>query len=511
MRTPCWSTLGLCALLLVAPTVLPLGADEPKAAPTPAAAAAAVRERLKDALEAGDEEGVVEALAGAAGSGDEALAKDVRDALQKTKSKAVRHAAVATLGRMPGKTALDALHAYLKQDRQLEDDEALFALTLKEIGRHGSKRSLDVLLDDVFRRLTVASGTARLMAIANIRAPESVEGLIAAGKKGGGTGRRGVSNDVVGALRPAFRVAMVVLTGHDEGIGAGTRWELWWKDEGKRAGVPEQRPAVPAEVRQFWEGFWKEPYGTTPAEQAGASRTPITVVEKPTPEQVAAAVAELEAAFKGKDDEEVIAAALQRHAGLHDKKVLHEVARGLASPNRRVRWITIDALGWSRYGPALKQLHRVVARERDLSDRDEALFAHLLKAIGRHGDKSSLEVLANNPLKDLTYASGQARILGLARIREKKSIEELIGAMKLAGDRPRRRGGTESVPRFLTEMQLAMAVLTGQDKGRSKDAWIDWWRDNEKSFKMSPVPPTISRALRAIWEDYWEEPYEGAR
>jgi hypothetical protein len=120
-------------------------------------------------------------------------------------------------------------------------------------------------------------------------------------------------------------------------------------------------------------------------------------------------------------------------------------------------------------------------------------------------------VLANNPLKDLTYASGQARILGLARIREKKSIEELIGAMKLAGDRPRRRGGTESVPRFLTEMQLAMAVLTGQDKGRSKDAWIDWWRDNEKSFKMSPVPPTISRALRAIWEDYWEEPYEGAR
>jgi HEAT repeat protein len=510
MRTPCRSTLGLSVLLLALAAV-PAGADEPKDAPKAPASAGSLREGLKDALVSGDEENIVEALAAAAGSSDEALAKDVRDALQKTKSKAVRHAAVAALGRMPGKTALDALHAYLKQDRQLAEDEALFALTLKEIGRHGAKRSLDLLLDDVFRRLTVASGTARLMAIANIRAPESVEGLIAAGKKGGGVGARGVSNDVVASLRPAFRVAMVVLTGHDEGVGAGIRWELWWKDQGKRAGVPEQRPAVPAEVRLFWEGFWKEPYGTDPSEPGGAARTPITVVEKPTPEQVAAAVAELQAAFKGKDDEEVIAAALQRHAGIHDKQVLHEVARGLASTNRRVRWITIDALGWSQYPPALKQLHRVVARERDLSDRDEALFAHLLKAIGRHGDKSSLDVLTNNPLKDLTYASGQARILGLARIREVRSIEELLGAMKLAGDRPRRRGGTETVPRFLTEMRLAMAVLTGVDKGRSKEAWIDWWRDNRKSFKMSPVPPTISRDLRAIWEDYWDEPYAGAR
>lgn len=509
--------IGTCLTCLLAWPAAAGAEDPPKVAKpspappapvVPAASAAELSQQLKEALGGSDEEAQVEALAAAHGVGDKALAREVARALR-SKESAVRQAAVLALGRMPVPEALDALHDTLERDRRLKDDEALFALTLREIGRHGEARSVKVLLDDPFRWLTVASGTARLMAVANIRSPESVEGLISTGKKvGSGGGRGGTQSEIVAGLRPAFRVAMVVLTGHDEGPGAGLAWERWWKETGKKAGIAKERPPVPAEVRAFWEAFWKQPYGTEGVTAPAGGTRPVTIVATPTPAQVEEAVTAIKAAFDAKD-EEALAETLQRFGGVQSKAVVHEIARGLTSRTPRVRWVTIDVLGWSRYEPALKQLHRLLARERDLPLEDEALFAHLLKSIGRHSDKSSIEVLADHPLRGLTYASGRARILGLARIRSKDSVEELMKAMVLAGDRPRRRGGDSVVPRFLQDFRLALMILTGEDKGPSKQAWLDWWRDAKKTFKPSDSRPTIPAAARAIWEEYWDEPYAG--
>jgi HEAT repeat protein len=495
--------LGTLVLALFVPSAAL--AEDPPAAPG-APASAQVVEELKSSLAANDEEGAVEALRATKGLTGKDLVREVKRAAQR-KEHAVRAAAIFALGQIPDPDALDVLHDLIKSDRALKDDDDLFALALRETGRHGNERSLKLLLDDPFKWLTVASGTARLMALAQIRRPATVEGLIAMGKKvGSGGGRMGTQNEIVAQLRPAYRVAMVVLTGHDEGPGAGLRWATWWDDQGKKAGIAPARPPVPREVRAFWEAFWREPYGVEDPKAEGATARTMEIVTSPSGDQVKEAVAALEAAFDAKDDER-IAEALQRYGGVHDKAVLHELARGLTSSSARVRWVTVDTLGWSRYPAALKQLHRMVARERNLAKDDEALFAHLLKSIGRHGDRSSIEVLTNDPLKNLTYASGRARILGLARTRSKEAIDELLKAMKLAGDRPRRRGGDAVVPRFLQDFRLALMVLTGEDLGLSKEAWIDWWRKNDRSFKISPVPPTLPPAAKATWEEYWDEPY----
>jgi hypothetical protein len=164
-------------------------------------------------------------------------------------------------------------------------------------------------------------------------------------------------------------------------------------------------------------------------------------------------------------------------------------------------------LGWMKTQDGLKQLHRMFRREKDLWN-DEEMQGALLQAIGRHGDPSSIEVLTEDPFKGgLTYASGKARILGLANIRTTKSVEELIDAMKLGGGSSDRRGGKEARPRFMEDGRLALAVLTGADMGANKEAWFEWWRDNKRTFKISPQRPPIAPELVARWESYWDEAY----
>ena len=152
-------------------------------------------------------------------------------------------------------------HSQQWSHRQIGAADRAFARRIR-----GTDQSLAACKnDDLFQHLTVASGTARLMALANIRHADTVEGLLSAGKKVGGAGGRGLRNEVIEALRPVYRAVLVILTGHDEGPGAGLAWEKWWKDEGKKRGVSAERPPVPDEVRKLWETFWHEPYGTAEA------------------------------------------------------------------------------------------------------------------------------------------------------------------------------------------------------------------------------------------------------
>jgi hypothetical protein len=167
-----------------------------------------------------------------------------------------------------------------------------------------------------------------------------------------------------------------------------------------------------------------------------------------------------------------------------------------------VQIAAIDALGWAKGRNALRQLHRLYNRDKDLSDKEE-VFAALLKAIGRHGDKSSLEVLSDSPFKGLTVESGRARILGIGNIRETRSLEELVKGLRLAGEP--RRGRTKD-PVFLEDFRLAFAVLTGVDLGPSREAMDAWWRDH-KGFKVSPDRPPLPPPLQEKWARYWGEPY----
>ena len=216
------------------------------------------------------------------------------------------------------------------------------------------------------------------------------------------------------------------------------------------------------------------------------------------------AVAALKQAFSSKGDADTRKLAIDNYGGLAHADVVAAVMKGLDDPDEGVRLAAVDTLGWVPLPEALKALHRLYRRDKALRE-NEVLFARLLQAIGRHSDRSSIEVLKDNPFDHLTVASGRARILGLGRIREVKSIESLIAGMQLTGNDARgRRAGQ---PRHADDFRLALASLTGQDHGLTKDAWITWWRDAKNGFKIATERPQLNGELTAAWESYWNEKY----
>jgi hypothetical protein len=292
-----------------------------------------------------------------------------------------------------------------------------------------------------------------------------------------------------------------VLTGQDLGTSRAA-WQKWWGANEKGFEMAAERPAAPSDVVQYWERYWEIPYGPA-AEKAAfaAGGSPYGWIETPTKAQVKEAVDGLKAAYASGKDDEVIAA-IEAAAKVNDENVVRFIAKGM-SLREPVQIAAVDALGWMKGKPALRQLHRLYHRDKDLHDR-EAVFAALLKAIGRHRDKSSLDVLSDSPFKGLTVESGRARILGIANIRETRSLEELVKGLRLAGEP--RRGRTKD-PVFLDDFRLAFTVLTGEDVGiASREAMDAWWRDH-KGFKVAPDRPPLPPPLQERWERYWGEPY----
>jgi hypothetical protein len=270
--------------------------------------------------------------------------------------------------------------------------------------------------------------------------------------------------------------------------------------------VSATRPEVAADVKVYWENYWGEPYGTSPAAKAKPSGgPPFQRISNPAPEQVKEAVAELAEAFKSGTPEER-ALAIEKNAGVIDEDVVHEIGKGLRDSNRNVQLTAINMLGWMKEKHALQQLHRMFNRERNLN-KDDEMYSELLKAIGRMGDASSVDVLTENIFKGgLSYSAGRARILGLASIRTNEAVEEMFKAMRLGGGAPNRRN-IDAQPRFALDMRLALCMATGADLGTDKDAWLEWWQKNKKGFKISPQRPRLPEELEARWESYWGEPY----
>jgi HEAT repeat protein len=464
---------------------------------------------LQAALDSGDENDLLDALE-AAKTADDRPTVDLCAQALKSQYVAVRLAALDALGRMRNAEALVRLHAAYRTSTETRDNDEVFAALLQAIGRRSDPRSVDVLADDPFERLTLESGKARIMGLSRIRTKESLEALVAMSRKASPSARRGrgvVDSQWAGRFREAMRCCAVVLTGKDFGASRPD-WEKWWNENKDTFKVSEQRPPVPADVRVYWERYWNEPYDPSGANPAPARLgAPFERIEKPSAELVKDAVDDLDDAFKDGVDADARVKAIEENADVVHPEVVREIARGLRDADRRVRLTAVRMLGWMKTADGLKQLHRMFRREKDLS-KDEEMQGALLTAIGRHGDPSSVDVLVEDPFKGgLSYASGKARILGLANIRTMKSVEELFDAMKLGGGSSDRRGGKDAWPRFLDDGRLAVAVLTGVDLGANKDAWLEWWRENKRTFTISPQRPKIAPELEARWEAFWGEAY----
>ncbi len=501
-RFPWSRALALSLFPLLASAWPPTAGAEPPA-PLSAEDAAAVK-ALAAALEAGDDAATVDAIHEVADLDDaevvRLLARGAADA-----SHAVQSAALEALGGNRHPDALKALHRRFKVDKVLREDEALFVTLLRAIGRHRDPSSIEILLEDPFDHLTLEVGRARIMCLAGIRSKDAVKALVHAMTLASpGTSRRGVGE----ANEPFMRwgaAAMSILTGADAGR-TKAEWLEWWRKHGEELTVATTPPAVPATARKEWEDFWGEPYPTPPTTpDTGPAPVARVFVENPPQADVDAAIEAVETDVKNGD--EIGADASIQKLGL---LLSPDAVRTLASLHRArstsVIVAAIEALGRMPMKEASKALQRLYFASQKLRD-DEYLLPVLLKAIGRRGDPSSLAVLTDKPLKNLTHASGTARILGVARIRENASIEALVKAMQLGGSDSRRRSSVVGAPRFGNEFRLALAVLTGQDLGTAKLAWIDWWRDAKKTFQVSAQPPVLARPLWTAWEEYWGETY----
>ena len=98
-------------------------------------------------------------------------------------------------------------------------------------------------------------------------------------------------------------------------------------------------------------------------------------------------------------------------------------------------------------------------------------------------------------LNDETRATIRARIYGIARFREAKSVEELFDLMK--------RFGKYNAQSYMGDISTALMVLTGVDHGRSQAAWTAWWNENKRKLKVSPELPKLPRKTLYSWSRYW--------
>ena len=468
---------------------------------TLAAQGGEVEDALKEAFKDDIEGEQVEAIEAAVGVADPEVIRLVAKGLR-SKSTAVMAAAIDALGRTRHKKALQQLHSLYRRDRDLGENEDLFALLLKSIGRHGDASSIKILVDNPFRHLTTASGTARIMGLSNIRDKNSVEELIKATRKGGGS-KRGRQSQWRNVFREQFRVAMMVLTGVDQGTDRES-WQAWWRKNKDKFKMAAERPIVPTDVSDYWEQYWQKAYNKGGKPKPPRLAPPFERVAYPSPAQVNAAEEQLKSAYKD-GNEALIVSTIEATAGIMDDRIVRLIARGMRMKNKHIRLEAITMLGWMKHPEGLKQLHRMYRRNKDLS-KQEQVFAELLKAIGRHGSASSIEVLKSDPFKNLTLWSGRARIYGLANVRETRSVVTLMKGLRLTGT-SRRRGSTDPGARFMDAFRVALAVLTGTDQGESKEAWEKWWKENKRSFRVQAERPKVPDQVRLKWEAYWREPY----
>jgi len=469
-----------------------------------------VVEQLREAYKSNDETSIEPAIHAAGKVEDQKVVREIARGL-KYPSVAVKKAAIETLGAMKSEAALDALHrAY--RGGVYKKEPMLFAALLKAIGRHGDPDSIDVLVDSPFRNLTLESGRARLLGLANIRDDKSVEALIELSRKAGGKQRgSGISSSWRGVFNEDFHAAIVILTGEDYGRGRDDL-EKWWREWRKKDAprVPAKKPKVDPEISNRFESYWNETYYEDPSRKPPPAtlQPPIEIVADPSKKQVDEALARFKEAFDARDPD-LLANVVERVGGVNDDRVIHQLARALRIHDDAVRTHAVIALGWLPSPNALRQLHRMYRREKDLGEENEALFAELLKSIGRHGDRRSIDVLSDKPFRHHTLESSRARIYGLGNIRHRQSVEELMRGLQLTGSAGARgpRAFRTNEPRAMPEFNVALAVLTGVEIGASQDAWLAWWRENKRSLKVSPSRPPVSEDVRRTWERYWNEPY----
>lgn len=216
----------------------------------------------------------------------------------------------------------------------------------------------------------------------------------------------------------------------------------------------------------------------------------------PDPKVVEAALEDLEQAFRSKEVEERVGA-IRRHASLADAEVIEAIARAFRDREAEVYLAAVEALRWQEHPAALEELHGAYVRlmkTKQLREQEE-LYLGVVKAIGQHGDPSSIRYLGDFNLSEATYRILQARILGLGNVHDPAAVEALFAMMRKAG-----RGRVQP---YMDDFRMALMRLTGVDRGRSQDGWTRWYNDSRKDLELPEEPEVLPQDMERRWAAYW--------
>ena len=184
--------------------------------------------------------------------------------------------------------------------------------------------------------------------------------------------------------------------------------------------------------------------------------------------------------------------ALESARALPHDEVARAVKRYAVSEDREIRFEALDVLRWMPGPGALESLHEMYRRRP--FPKDDDWHEALLKGIGQHADKSSIELLGEPPRSFRNEKAVRAQILALGRIRHRLSIQALLQLMPRFG---RHRDA------FIADFRLSLVVLTGFDLGQDPTEWLKWWKEEKLSFRVPDAltlpPPQMKR-----WTRYWD-------
>jgi HEAT repeat protein len=230
---------------------------------------------------------------------------------------------------------------------------------------------------------------------------------------------------------------------------------------------------------------------------AGSLAAPLAQKEKPAPpdpKQVEAAVKELDAAFKDGKPADRVAAIRKNHA-IADAKVVNTIVKGLKDADLEVQLAAVDALGRNEHPEALDDLHRFYKAEVKRLKDDTRLMPMVIQAIGRQGNEKSIEILSDDIFAQRTFPAVKARLWGLANIRSKKSVDAILEMMNKVGN--------QKLQDYMVPIRVALLRLTGTDNGSDPQAWMAWWRKNDKTFEIPKDAPKMPELAEKAWNDYW--------
>ncbi|HTE06742.1 MAG TPA: HEAT repeat domain-containing protein [Planctomycetota bacterium] len=222
----------------------------------------------------------------------------------------------------------------------------------------------------------------------------------------------------------------------------------------------------------------------------------------PTPDQVKATVDEVRAAERSsKVDERV--AVIGRAGSVEDPDVVRALEDGLYDKDAGVQLATIAAFSRMQTPEALVALHGLARTRRMV--RDGLPLAALYRAIGRHGDRSSVEVLLAGVPGVTDPEVVRARIYALGNIRAREAVQALVSDLDL-GTPP----AGQELP-LMEDVRVALARLTGTDQSADRKHWQDWWDRAKGDFQISPVPPALPPELQGKWDAFWGSDLAGMR